>query len=346
MRHIFFILLGASLLYPGFLAAQDSVKVTGVVKQFDVNVGVITIRPNRKGATEDESYSLLNKEIEVTTVAGEKTRLDAVAPGQTVQLTIRPSGDVAAIVVQPYVFLATVSDVDAKNRTIALAREEKRTTTMAVAADAKVLLAGRTAYLREVKPGSQMSVTASLDGKTVLGLKLVSDPDGKLAAKLYPRIKISKLPGIKWVGVLTDVDAAKSELQLTGPKTKGVPRPMPVAKDAVIQVMYGQVAVQTVTLNQFMKSAHATVLVSPQNEQITRILVEPPALHGKVKTLDADGGQLTVEVDGIAKIFALQKGFKVMYGTRVMRLADLQPNVAVTLVLSLDREQLLAVDIR
>jgi hypothetical protein len=61
--------------------------------------------------------------------------------------------------------------------------------------------------------------------------------------------------------------------------------------------------------------------------------------------MDGDNGKLTVQIDGKEKTFSLQNA-KVMNGTRVMRLADLQPDLMATLVLSLDRELLLAVDIR
>lgn len=339
------LLLGVSLLFPEFLAAQAPAKVTGVVKQLDVKIGTVTIRPSRKGAKEDESYNLLKRDIPVTLPSGEKAQLEAVRPGQTAQLIIGVTGDVEAILIQAPVFVATVVDVDTTKRTITLAGEGIPAKMIAVAPDAKVWLAGRPAFLREIKLGSEMTVTTSLDGKTALGLNLVSDPDGKLANKLYPRIKTSRLPGLRFVGVLTGLDAVNKELHLAGPKTKGIPKPMPVAKDAVIQVVYGNVPVQNVTLNQVVKLAYATVMVSPENQQVTRVLVEPPVIRGKVKALNADGGQLVVEVDGQAKTFALRRDIKIMDRRRVMRLADLQPNVAVSLVLSLDREQLLAVDI-
>ncbi len=343
MPRLFWFLLAIFLLFPGALTAQVPVKVTGVIKHFDAKIGIITVRA--KGATEDESYSLLKNDIDVTTVAGEKTRLDVVAPGQTVLLKIGATGDVEAIVVQPAVFLATVADVDAKNRTIALARHEKQSVTMAVAPNATVMLAGRSVFLREIKTGSQMTVTASLDGKSVLGLNLVSDPDGKHANTLYPRVKSTRLPGSRWAGVLTDIDVANSEVHLSGPKTNNVPKAMRVAKDAIIQVIYWQVPVQELSLTQVVKMAPATVMVSAEN-QITRMLVTPPTARGKVKLLDGEEGRLTVEVNGIDRTFALRKGFKVMSGTRVMRLVDLRADLPVNLVLSLDREQLLAVDIR
>ena len=87
-------------------------------------------------------------------------------------------------------------------------------------------------------------------------------------------------------------------------------------------------------------------MVSPDNHQVTNILVKPPVVRGKIKALDADGGKLVVEVDGKARTFELRGDLKIMDKNRVRRLVDLQPNLAVTLVLSLDRDQLLAVDIR
>ena len=86
-------------------------------------------------------------------------------------------------------------------------------------------------------------------------------------------------------------------------------------------------------------------MVSAERQQVTRVLAEPPLAHAKVKALDGEAGKLTVAVDGAERVFTLQRDIKVMNRTRVMRLADLQPNAAVTLVLSLDREQLLAVDV-
>lgn len=345
MPRLFGLLLGISLLYPGFLAAQDTVKVMGMVKQLDIETGTITIRPTRKFATEDEKFNLLKKDIVVTTAAGEKSRLEAVGPGHTVQLRLGASGDVESIVVQPYVFLATVVSVDNQKRTIALTHEGDKTTTLAVAADVKVVLGERSAFLREVKVGSQMKVSASLDGKTVVAMNLVSDPDGKLATKLFPRVKASRLPGSRWIGVVTEVDAAKSELHVNGPKTKGVSKPMPITRDALIQVIYGEVPMQNISLQQVVKEARGTFMVSAE-DQITRVLVRPPVVIGKIKTLDADAGELTVEVNGNEKTYVLPEDIKVMYGSRVRRLSDLQPNQEVSLVLSLGQERLLAVDLR
>jgi Cu/Ag efflux protein CusF len=340
------LLLAASLLVPEPLAAQDPEKVTGVVKQLDAEIGTVTVLPSRKGATEEESYNLLKRDIPVTLPSGEKAQLDAVKPGQTAQLIIGLTGDVEAILIQPSVFTATVKAVDPSARKMTLAGEGILSETIAVAPDAKIWLVERPAFLREIKLGSEITVTSSLDGKTALGLNVARDPDGKLAGKLYPRVKKSRLPGDRFIGVLTDVDAANRELHLSGSKTKNRPKAMPVARDAVLQVLHGEVPLQTVTLDQVVKLARATVMVSPETQQVTHVLVEPPVLRGKVKTLDGDGGKLVVEVDGQARTFELGRNLKIKYGSRVKRLMDLQPNLAVTLVLSLDREQLLAVDTR
>lgn len=352
MHRLVLLLLGLGLLCPALLAAQDELpKINGVVKNVDVKVGTITIR--RKGAIEDETFNLLKRDINVTDPAGRKALLDAVRAGQTVQLRPGLTGDIEAIGIQASVFLATVADIDARNRTIAIADaappadagQPNPFAKMAVTPAAKILLAGRPAYLREVKPGSQMKVTPSLDGKTALALDLVSDPDGKHAAKLFPRVKISRLPGARWVGVVSDVQPAKNVLHLTGPKTKGVPKSMPVAKDLVIKSLHGQVAVQDLSLDQLVSPAYATVLLSPENQQVTHIFVKAPVLPAKVKTLEGDGGQLTAEVDGNEKVFLLPRDVKVMDRSRVRRLGELGPDVAVTLVLSLDRRQLVGIEV-
>jgi hypothetical protein len=101
---------------------------------------------------------------------------------------------------------------------------------------------------------------------------------------------------------------------------------------------------QSLRLDQVVKMTHATLMVAPDN-RVTRIFVDPPTIRAKVKSMDGDNGKLTVQIDGKEKTFSLQNA-KVMNGTRVMRLADLQPDLMATLVLSLDRELLLAVDIR
>lgn len=340
------VLLAACLLVPERLAAQDPEKVTGVVKRLDAEVGTITVLPGGKGATEEEQYNLLKPDIPVTLPSGEKARLDAVKPGQTAQLILGVRGDVEAILIQAPVFKATVKAVDPSARTLTLAGEGIPARTIAVAPGAKISLIERPAFLREIKLGSEITVTASLDGKTALGLNVAQDPDGKLAGKLYPRVKKSRLPGLRLVGLLTDIDAANNKLYLAGPTTKYRSKPMPVAGDAVVQVVFGEVLLRNVTLAQVVKLAPATVMVSPETQQVTHLVVEPPLIRGKVKALDGDGGKLVVEVDGKARTFELGQDLKVMYGTRVRRLMDLQPNLAVTLLLSLDREQLLAVDTR
>ena len=340
------ILIGAIILCQGWVAAQDTAKVQGVLKQIDAKNGTVTIRPKGKEVKEDATFSLLKKDIDVSTSAGQKAKLDALTPGQVVQLKLGVSGDVEAIVLQPFVFQALVTDIDLKKRAITVGREETPAATLNVPADAKLLINDRPAFLREIKPGSLVSLSAAVDGKTVENLKLISDPEGKLATKLFSRIKVSRLPGSRWTGVVHDVNPAKYEIQLVGPKTKGAPMTMPVAKDAIIQVIYSQVAVQTLPLNQLVNQASGTFLVAQEKQEITRIFVDPPLVPAKVKTLDADGGLLTVDVDGREKTYPLRSDFKVMAKTRVKRLIDLQPNVEISLVLSLDRAQLLAVDFR
>src|SRR5687768_2179518 len=58
------------------LAAQDPPRVTGVVKNVDLEVGTITVR--RKSAADDARFNLLKKDIEVTEPSGRKVPLDAI----------------------------------------------------------------------------------------------------------------------------------------------------------------------------------------------------------------------------------------------------------------------------
>lgn len=326
-------------------AQEPSFKITGVVKQLDLKGGTIAIRSTRKGVTEDETFGFLKKDIDVLAPTGQKTRLDAIKIGQTVVLTIGILGDVETVAIQAFAFRATVADVDVSRRTIKIAPTETGAATLPVAEHAKLSIAGKPVFLREIKPGSEMTVSTSLDGKTVLGLNLLSDPDGKLATKLYPRVKTSRLPGTRLVGVLSDIDPAKKELNLTGPKTKNIPRRLTLAQDALIQVIYWQVPMQELTLREIGKTAQATVMVSA-DDRATRILIEPPTQVAKATALDGDAGRLTVEIEGSKKTYSLRPGIKVMNGTRVMRLSDVHPNLAVNLILSLDREQVLAIDLR
>jgi hypothetical protein len=323
--------------------AQESFKITGVVKQLDLRGGTIAIR--RKGFPEDEKFSFLKKNIDVTTPAGPKAKLEVIKIGQTVVLTIGSVGDVEAVTINALAFTATVADIDLGKRTIKVAQNDNESALLAVAENAKLSIAGKPVYLREIKPGSEMAVSTSLDGKTVLSLNLLSDPDGKYASKLWTRVKVSRLPGTRYVGELTDIDPVKNELCLTGPKTKYIPWRLRVAKDANIQTIYGQVTIQNLALKDIGKSANATVLVSADN-QAAYIIVTPPTQRARVKALDGDAGRLTVEVEGKNKSYLLPRHVKIINGTRVMRLGDLQSNLAVNLVMSLDREQLLAVDVR
>jgi hypothetical protein len=69
-------------------------------------------------------------------------------------------------------------------------------------------------------------------------------------------------------------------------------------------------------------------------------------VRARVRVLDAERGCLSVTLDGKEREFALPKDIKVMNGTRVMRLRDLQANMDVGLVLSMDQKDLLVIDIR
>jgi hypothetical protein len=338
------LLVVVALLAPGPLSAQNPAvaKVSGVVKKVDVKAGTIVIRP--KAAMEDETFSLLKRDIGVTAPGGQKGEVADLAPGQTVQLLLGLSGDVEAVLIQSQVFVGTVSDVNVARRSVTIARGDGRFMTMAVDAAAKITLAKRPAYLREIKPGSEMNVSPSLDGKKALELTLIADPDGKLAAKLYPRIKTSRLPGTRWVGAITSVDPTRGELQLTGPKTKGSPRTMVLAPDALIQQMHSNVALQPLTLRQIVGRPQATLLVSSQN-QVTRVLVATVPVPATVLALDAERGSITVNVDGQRKTFALPTDVKVMDKGRVRRLTDLRVDMPVQLVLSLGEQRLLALDI-
>lgn len=346
MRFCLSALLGLALIHPAAATGQElSYKITAIIKQLDLNSGTVTVRPTRKDATADETFSFLKKDIDVKNPSGEKTQLGELKIGQTVQLTIGVNGDIEAVNIQALAFLATVEDVDLAKRTVKITQNENQLLTMLVPNDAKLSIAGRSVFLRELKIGAEFRVEASLDAKTVLGLNLVFDPDGKHASKLYTRIKVSRLPGTRFVGVLTDIDAAKNQFNLTGPKTKYAPRRMTVAKDAILQSIYWQVSMQEVSLKEIDKGARATLLVSAE-DQVTRVVLDPPTQRAKVKSLDGNAGRLTVNVDGRDKTYELQRGVKVMSGSRVRRLADLEPNLPVNLIFSLDRQQLLAVDVR
>jgi hypothetical protein len=141
------LVLGAAVLCPQCLCAQELLYgVTGVVKKLDAKIGTITVRPNGKGVIEDQTFSLLKSDIDVTGPSGEKMRLDGIAPGQTVQLKIGVGEDVAAIVVQASVFPVTVVDIDLQSRTMTLAGHPNGLTAMTVAPDASITLARRSAY--------------------------------------------------------------------------------------------------------------------------------------------------------------------------------------------------------
>jgi hypothetical protein len=324
-------------------AQEQSFKITGVVKQLDLKGGTISIR--RKSFPEDEKFSFLKKDIDVSTPSGPKAKVDTIKIGQTVILTIGMFGDVEAVTINATAFNATVADIDLGKRTIKVAQNDNESAVLSIAENAKLSITGKAVYLREIKPGSEMAVSTSLDGKTVLGLNLLSDPDGKYASKLWTRVKVSRLPGTRYVGELSDIDPVKNELRLTGPKTKFIPWQLSVAKDASIHTIYSQVPIQPLALKDIGKKASATVIVSAAN-LATHIIVTPPTQRARVKALDGEAGRLTVEVEGQNKSYLLPRGVKIMNGTRVMRLGDLESNLAVNLVFSIDREQLLAVDMK
>jgi hypothetical protein len=279
------------------------------------------------------------------TPSGPKAKVDVIKIGQTVVLTIGMFGDVEAVSINALAFHAAVADIDLGKRTIKVAQNDNDAATLAIAENAKLTIDNKLVFLREIKVGSQMAVNTSLDGKTVVGMNLLSDPDGKHATRLWPRVKVSRLPGTRHVCELSDIDPVKHELRLSGPKTKYLPWQVRVAKNAVIQSLHSQVPIQTLTLKEIGKKASATAIVSAESE-VTHIVMTPPTQRVRVKAIDGDAGRLTVDVDGQDKSYDLPRGVKIMNGTRVRRLGDLAEDLSVTLVMSIDRQQLLAVDMK
>lgn len=326
-------------------AQEPSFQITGIIKHLDVKVGTVSIRPKRKFATRDETFSFLKKDIDITTPTGQKAQLETLKLGQTVMLTIGPSGDVEAVAIQELSFTATIADVDPVERNVKIAQNKSESTILPVANAARINIAGKSVFLREIKLGSEMTVITSLDGKTILGMNMLLDPDGKLATKLYPRVKFSRLPGARFPGVLSDIDVGQNALRVTGPKTKNVPRKWALAKDAILQAHYGQVVMQAAELKDIRDRARGTVFVSAE-DQITRVILDSPTQRTRVKSVEGDAGRLTVTEEGMDKTYALHRGVKIMNGTRVMRLSDIAVDSAVTLVFSLDQKLLLAVDMK
>ena len=83
-------------------AQEQSFKITGVVKQLDLKGGTISIR--RKSFPEDEKFSFLKKDIDVTTPSGLKAKVDTIKIGQTVVLTVGMFGDVEAVTINAIAF--------------------------------------------------------------------------------------------------------------------------------------------------------------------------------------------------------------------------------------------------
>jgi hypothetical protein len=135
-------------------------------------------------------------------------------------------------------------------------------------------------------------------------------------------------------------------VKLATNKKKGVPEFRGVAEDVVIQTLHGQIPIESLSFNLLPKSNLATMYISPSSQQITRIILDAPTTRAKVRALDGDTGRLTVLVDEKEVTFALPPGIKVMELTRVRHLPDVKPDAIVSLVFSLDRSKVLAIDLR
>ncbi len=324
----------------------------GLVKDIDLKIGTLTITSLRDGGGE-QTYSLAAKDLKVGTTYGDEFKLADVVPGMRVYLQLKDL-DVAALrVANPYI-PAFLNRIDGDKRTVE-ARAERAIVHYNVAADAKLMINGKSVKLSEVPVEEKLFLTLTFDKKTILALHNVKGAvrrDGDRPKEVRPGAEKPKDREPERPRLLTanatviDVDASKSTVSvLLGREGDLKIQTLTIAKDVKIKVIFDERPVQELTVAELTKPLQATVQMSDDGKSITTLTVLAPLTRGAVKAIDAAGKKITL-INEVReeKTYDLDAAVVVrLQGRGDGKLADVAPNTSVLVGLSPDRQRVIAI---
>jgi RNA polymerase sigma factor (sigma-70 family) len=328
--------------------------IHGVVKSVDVKAGTITLSGGGREAAEEKTYTL-SKTAEVAIssammgrggrggAAREGKLEDLAAGGATVTLTLsQDEKAVESVLAEGPTLRGILKSVEKNMLTISLApsRRDESTEEKTFEVDPNADIGmddgrGRRFSVKEAKladlhAGSPITVWLSVDQKLVQGV-------------------LAEGPSMS--GVLKAVDAGKNTITLASHPRGGdaEEKTFEVAKNAVVLLDDGRgrrLSIKEGKLADAPVGCVAQVKLSADQKAVAALRVEGPTASGRIKSLDAGKGTITLEIfiargeNPEEKTYSIAKDARVTVDGKEVKLADVkvEENMNGSLRLSLDQK--------
>jgi hypothetical protein len=330
-------------------------EILALVKALDLKVGTVTVGFLRDGGGE-ETYSLASKDLKVSSTSGQVLKLSDLAAGARIWLTLKDR-DVVGLRVENPMVPAFIASIDVKNRTVEV-RAERRLSVLPVAADAKIIVNGKTVQFPEIPIDQRVFITMTFDKKAIVAIQgnkiaagAVGRPregqpnqgrpkDGERPAE-RPNVERANVI----VGTIIEIDAAKNSVGvLSGRPDELKIQSYTLGKDVKAKLMFENRLLQELTVAQLTKPTQVTMQLADDKTTVTGLSVLAPTARGVVKSIDELGKKITI-LDSAReeKTFDLDADAFVQISNRQAKLDDIMPRMAVTLALTPDRQRVLGV---
>lgn len=317
-------------------------EVRGILKSADAVKGTITVvgAGTRDAPAEEKTYTLAkNAEVAIASAASggrggrgglaREGKLADLAPGATVSLTLSADAKtVDSILAEGPMVRGVLKSVDGPKNTLTIAmaptrREEAgEERTYAVDPNAEIAVddgrgrrfSVKEAKLTDVASGSVVTLWVSVDQKHVQSV-LAEGPN------LY--------------GVAKSIDAAKSTLTITSPQRGGEAEEkiFEVAKNAMILLDDGKgrrLSLKEGKLADVPVGSAIMVKLSADQKSVSTLRAEGPSANGRLKSIDAGKGTITVEIfvargeNPEEKTYTFAKDVRVTIDGKEGKLADIK----------------------
>lgn len=322
---------------------RDPGSVPGLVKAIDLKIGTITIQYLGDGQNGDGVFSLSDKVMKPTTVAGKVLALTDVTPGTRVRITTKDQ-DVTAIIVEHPVVYSFIANVDARNRTIQF-RMENLSQKLPIADDATISVLGRAVQLAELPTGEKASITLSLDKKTIVGIDIF-----RARAKIGEREGAPARDGDRTpaaYGTIVEIDKDKLTLNvLVGRDGDLKLQTIAVTKETKISLNFDERVLRELTFGELTKPLQVNVQLADDGRTAKSLIAIAPVSRGLFKSYDAAKKKLTLTLpEGRTdKEFDVDVELIVSnLGRAGGKLADLVPGTSVVIAFNLDRTRVIGI---
>jgi hypothetical protein len=300
--------------------------VKGTIRQLDLKVGAITLRPLL--ADKNQAFSLAAKDVPVADWLGQPIKLGDLREDLRVTAKVRNDAEIVALRLDGPFQYGAIKKVDAAARTI-LYKDVFADKTVTITADAKIMVAGKEGAFEQLKAGDPVQILHALDKKTI---QLVQIGKGTNIRDPYLRI-------VKHFGILAEIDHGKRNVKIFVQSTDaGTIRTYDVAADAFLRVQYHLKPVGEVGFDQFAKWIKVHYTVDRDTERIIHMDADLPVMIRR-KVLKAEADRIAVEDDLKERTLQLARDVQVLTPRGDGKLQEIVAGRIVNVALTLDRER-------